>query len=314
MCSSNFNSYSNVLCYNIGKCNLAFGGKLNLLLYMKVARIHALLLSILPIISSYLYAKYNYQSLNIKPFIFVASSAVLFHLATNTISEFRDFKNGVDDPNSKGADYRLVKINNINPKNILYIGVSSFFMASVLGVLAVIFSGVEILIAGLFGAFISLFYSEWPFGYKYKAMGELAVFFAYGPLITYSCVFSLSSNFSVNDFLFSIPFGLLITAVLMANNIRDYDFDRLKIKTLATVLGLRLTYILIFSIVHIAFLIIPILIYKGALPKACFSVFLSYTILFLSIKLIKTERFIDVFGMLLFAFCVILQFSILLSL
>ena len=285
---------------------------MNFLLYLRVIRTHALLISILPVISSYLYAKYNYPFLSIRPFLFVAFSIVLFHLATNTISEYRDFKTGIDDPNSKGANYKLIKTA-LPPKHILYIGVASFVVASILGICAVIFSGIEILIAGLCGAFMSLCYSEWPFGYKYRAMGELAVFLAYGPLLTFSCVFSLVSIFSFNDFLFSIPFGLLATAVLTANNIRDYEYDIKRIKTLATVFGLRFTYSFLFFIVHLAFLIIPILIYKNTLPKSSFWIFLSYPILSLSIKLIKTERFIDVFGMLAFAFCILLQLSILLS-
>ena len=112
-----------------------------IILYAKVARIQALFLSILPCILSYCYCNryYNNINFNLKPFIFTCLSFVLFNLAVNTISEYRDCINGIDDPNSPGTKYRLVT--GIVPKrNILIIGITSFIIASICGIFALYYS------------------------------------------------------------------------------------------------------------------------------------------------------------------------------
>jgi 1,4-dihydroxy-2-naphthoate octaprenyltransferase len=255
------------------------------------------------ILCYFAYSLRNFENVNIIPFLFVSISAVLFHLSANTISEYQDCKKGVDDKNSPGPKYRL--ITGIVPaKNILYIGIVSFASASILGIIAVFLSGIKILLAGLIGAGISLFYSESPFGYKYKALGEFGVFLAYGPVLCFSSIFSLAEDFRLIDFLFSIPFGLLTSVVLLANNIRDYDFDKKKIKTLVTVMGLKRSYATLFFIVNLSFLIILFLIYLKTIPKTCSIVFISYFVLLFSIKRIGTPNFVDIFGILQVLFCV----------
>ena len=281
---------------------------MNILLYAKIVRAHALPLSILPVLSCFFYAKYNYGTVNTKAILFIGLAAVLFHLATNSISEYRDFCKNIDDPSSEFPRYKLIKCGclDIKPRNILLIGWGAFFLASIFGIIAVFCSSIVILFSGLLGAALSLFYSEWPIGYKYRAFGELAVFAAFGPVLVFSCIFALTHRFGVNDLIFSLPIGLLATSVLVANNIRDYSYDCGRIKTLATILGLKLTYALLFFVVNLAFLLVPILIYTKSLPKSCLSVLLAYPLLFLSINRVGTPKFIDIFGMLYVAYCAFL--------
>jgi 1,4-dihydroxy-2-naphthoate octaprenyltransferase len=231
----------------------------------------------------------------------------------NTISEYRDCEKEVDYQDSPGPKYRL--ITGIVPrKNILYLGITSFVIASILGIIAVFLSGIKILFAGLFGAALSLFYSEYPFGYKYKALGELGVFLAYGPVLCFACIVALTNSFSLLDLLLSIPFGLITTSVLLANNIRDYDYDKTKIKTLVTVVGLKWAYAILFFIINTAFLIILLLIYIETIPKSCFLVFASYFTLFLTAKRIGKPNFVDIFGILQALFCALLCIGWLLNL
>jgi 1,4-dihydroxy-2-naphthoate octaprenyltransferase len=208
----------------------------SLILYAKVARLQAIFLSVLPIASLYLYSLHITHPLNVKTFLFVTISIVFFHLSANTISEFSDFKNEVDDPESKWPKYRIVS-GIVNPKHILWIGRISFVVASLSGCVAVLLSSPVLIIPGIVGASLALFYSERPIGYKYRGWGEVGVLIAYGPLIGFSCIFALTNTFSLNDLLFSAPIGMLTASVLLANNIRDYKFDLQRTKTVATILG-----------------------------------------------------------------------------
>ena len=257
------------------------------------------------IISCYfVYALRNYAELSLLPFCFVSFAALLFHLSVNTIAEYRDCEKGVDDKTSPGPKYRLIR-DPVPRKNVLYLGYSAFSFAAIFGICAVFLSGVEILIAGLIGAALCLFYSEF-LGYKYKALGDIGVFFAYGPVLCFATIFSLSKSFDYLDLLFSIPFGLMTVSILLVNNIRDYEFDKRKIKTLVTILGVKWSYTILFFIVHFAYFIIIFLIYKNLLPKLCFISFFSYPVLFLSLKRFGRPEFVDVFGMVHFSFCLLI--------
>lgn len=269
-----------------------------IILYAKVARIQALFLSILPCILSYFYCNKIYCKFNIKSFIFTCLSFILFNLAVNTISEYRDCIKGIDNPKSPGTKYRLVT--GIVPKeNVIIIGILAFISASICGVFALYFSSWPLLIPGIFGACIALFYSE-CLGLKYKSLGEICVFLCYGVLLGFSTVFALTGQCCIKDILVFIPGGLLITCVLLANNIRDYSFDLGRTNTLVTKIGLKKSYILLYSIANLSFIINIILIYLQILPKNIIYTIITYPILLLSLKFKDHPKFINFFGILFF--------------
>jgi 1,4-dihydroxy-2-naphthoate octaprenyltransferase len=227
----------------------------------------------------------------------VALSALLFHMSANITSEYRDYINGVDSKESKGPS--KIPLENIkNKRGVYYVGAMCFILAIVFGFFAIHTTGEKILIIpGVIAAIFVFFYSERPIGYKYKAFGEVGVFIAFGPLLCFSCMYSVTKTC---DVIVSIPIGLLIACVMLANNIRDYSFDlSIKNKTLPTVLGLKNAYIILFTSVHIAYFCLLFMKPTG------WPVFLTYPIIFCSMKYINTSKFFNVFLILQIAFCVI---------
>lgn len=250
-------------------------------------------MSVLPCILSYFYCKkyYNNIDLNIIAFIYTSLSFTLFNLAVNTISEYRDCITGIDDPNSPGTKYRLVT-GIVPQKHVLIIGITSFIIASICGIIALYYSSLYLLIPGITGASIALFYSEFPLKLKYRALGEVCVFICYGILLGFSTIFALTNRCYILDILMFIPGGLLITCVILANNIRDYHFDLNKTNTLVTKIGLKKSYIILYVLANLSFVINCILGY--------FSVLISYPILLLSLKFKNHPKFINFFGILFF--------------
>lgn len=298
--------------FYFNKCCISFGGFLKTIAtYAKVARAQILFMPLLLISCSFLYSRYHYEIIAYKSFICVAFSILFFNLAVNTISEYRDCKKGVDDQYSPGTKYRL--ISGILPeKNVLIFGIITFLIASVLGLIALFFGPKTLLIPGLFAAFIVVFYSEWPFGLKYKALGELCVFLVYGPLIFSACILALSYRLSLEDLIFSIPFGIFTVNVILANNIRDYEFEKGKTLTVPIKFGLKFAYFLLFFETHLAFLMIPFFIYQGIMPKTGFISFFAYPLIILSIKKIGSPKFINIFGILQTLFTILASLSFLL--
>jgi 1,4-dihydroxy-2-naphthoate octaprenyltransferase len=230
----------------------------------------------------------------------VALSALLFHMSANITSEYRDYTCGVDSKESKGSS-KIPLANIGNKKNVYYVGIACFLMAVVFGFFAIHTTGEKILIIpGIIAALFVFFYSERPIGYKYKALGEMGVFTAFGPLLCFSCMFSVVKTCYI---LVSIPVGLLVACVMIANNIRDYNFDKItKNKTIPTVLGLKNAYGILFTSAHLAYFCL--LFMKHTITV--WPVFLTYPIMFLSLKYINTSKFFNVFLILLVSFCIVL--------
>lgn len=281
-------------------------------LYAKIARVQTLLMTISLILCSFLYVKYNYKAHFNFPFLCISLSIIFFHLAVNTISEYRDCIKGVDDIHSSGTKFRL--ITGLVPyKNIYYLGIGSFFIASIIGIIALFYGTVFLIIPGLIAAGIVYFYSENPIGLKYRAFGEICVFLGYGPLLFSACILSLTNNLHCQDLMFSVPFGLLTTCVLLANNIRDYEFEKGKTVTLTIKYGLKFSYFLLFFMVNLSFFFIPYLVFQNNMSFYSFWVFLIYPLIFFSIKKIGKPDFINIFGILQVTFTSIICISFLIE-
>ena len=265
-------------------------------LYARVSRGHVLIMPMLLVACAYLYTRYHYKVCYMNSFWFVSLAILLYNLAVNTISEYRDCECGVDDAHSPGTKYRL--ITGIVPrKHILYIGITAFALASIFGIFALILQPYTLLFPGVLAAFITLFYSERPFSLKYNALAEVCVFIVYSFLIFSACILSLTHTLCWRDLFFSIPFGLLTTCVVLANNIRDYKFEQGKTTTIPTKYGLKFAYTLLFLMVHMAFLCVPFFVYFKIIPKYGLISLFSYLFIFLSIKKIHSPAFINCFGL-----------------
>jgi len=61
---------------------------------------------------------------------------------------------------------------------------------------------------------------------KYRALGDLAIFLCFGPLLVEGTYYIQTDTFSLCAFLFATAQGLLTEAILHVNNTRDREADR----------------------------------------------------------------------------------------
>jgi 1,4-dihydroxy-2-naphthoate octaprenyltransferase len=88
-----------------------------------------------------------------------------------------------------------------------------------------------------------------------------------GPLMVTATYFVQVGRFSAEAFWNSLPVGFLVTAILLANNIRDIDEDRAAGKaTLATILGRRSANQLYTALLFSSFLASAGLVFFGMAP------------------------------------------------
>jgi 1,4-dihydroxy-2-naphthoate octaprenyltransferase len=168
--------------------------------------------------------------------------AVLLHAFVNWFNDYGDYVMGVDRVGVGTTIYRphLLVEGVLGTRQILVLSFSSAAISIAIG-LYIAFNGRPLVIPiGVAGFLLGLLYSLPRVGFKYNALGELAVFLAFGPLMFLGSFYAATGLLDLRALIASAPLGMLITAVLLANNIRDIETDsRSGIKTLATTLGLK---------------------------------------------------------------------------
>jgi 1,4-dihydroxy-2-naphthoate octaprenyltransferase len=192
-------------------------------------------------------------------FLYLAAliGTIFMHAATNLINDYYDVKSGVDTPEVATAQYRphpLVegKLEAGQVRTAAYI---LYGLSILIGIYLAATRGWALMWIGLTGAFASLTYTAPPLKYKYSALGEISVFLMWGPLMVAGAFFVQRQEFSINAFWVSLPFGVLVALVLLANNIRDIKHDHDKgILTLAIVLGQQKGIMLYATLVVVAYL------------------------------------------------------------
>ena len=167
---------------------------------------------------------------------------VFIHAASNLMNDFYDVKSGVDFQGVSTGIYRPHPLleGKLTPRQVFIEACLLFGLAAIIGLYLAAVRGWHLLWICLIGAFASVAYTAPPLKYKYVALGEFFVFLMWGPLMVLGSYFIQRQVFSGNALLISLPFGLLVALVLLANNIRDISHDQSKgILTLPIMIGQR---------------------------------------------------------------------------
>jgi 1,4-dihydroxy-2-naphthoate octaprenyltransferase len=225
-------------------------------------------------------------------FLLTLVGAVCVHGATNLINDYFDYKSGVDRPGAPTTLYRphpLVQ-GLISPQAVLWVSAGLYAIAAIIGLALIVLKGAGLLWFILLGAIASFFYTAGPIKYKYLALGELSVFLMWGPVIVGGTYFVQRGSLSLDAVLISVPFGLLVALVLLANNLRDIDYDRSAgIATLGTLLGQQKTRVLYQGLILLAYLATALLIALKILSPWGLLVFFSAPVAFRLIRTLQRE-------------------------
>lgn len=164
-------------------------------------------------------------------------AALCLHSGANLANTYFDFKNGVDKADS--ADDRGLVDGLLAPPAALRTSAALFAAAAAIGVfLAWTHRLPLLLLLGAAGCALAWFYTAGDIGYKYKALGDLGIFLAFGPLLVAGTALVQTGRVPGAALWASVPGGLLITGILHANNMRDRAPDGgAGIRTLAGLLG-----------------------------------------------------------------------------
>jgi 1,4-dihydroxy-2-naphthoate octaprenyltransferase len=204
--------------------------------------------------------------------------AVLMHAASNLINDVEDVRHGVDRPEVPTARYRPHPLmeGRLALESVRRAAYALFLLAALIGIALAAARSWAIFWIGLIGTAAGLTYTSEPLKYKYKALGEISVFLMWGPLMVSGAYLVQRQTLSLEAAAISLPFGLLVALVLLANNIRDIPYDRRQgIVTLAIVMGARRGLRLYLALILAAYLAVVLMAVVGPLKAWSLIVLLS---------------------------------------
>jgi len=245
--------------------------------------------SSMPALVTFVYVFFLYkQQVGLSPnWIFGALSiigAVIFQICGNLISDYYDYRQGVDREDTFGSS-RLLVNKTFSPKTILRLGLSFAVLGVVIGIYIFFHTGWPLLIIGGIGVVSVLFY----YFFKYRALGDLLIFIIYGPMITLGTFYSMTSIVDLTVIWLSIPIGCITVDILHANNTRDIIHDkRANIRTLAMQLGIKGSIIEYISLITLAYLSLIIMIATGFLHWLAIGVLITLPVAIKNCKIMRT--------------------------
>ena len=221
--------------------------------------------SITPVVLGAVLAAYD-GTWNWLLFTITLVGSVSIHAGTNLINDYYDWKKGTDTAESLGPN-RALQSGMITPRQVFWGGVVFFAIGSSLGIYLVATRGLFILWLGVFSVLAGWFYTAGPAAFAYTGLGEVIVFIFMGPVMVLGSYFVQTQSVTWDVFLISVPIGLLVAAILHANNMRDVDDDRANNKrTLANLLGRRASRWEYDLLVGGSFVLMALLALSGVAP------------------------------------------------
>ena len=218
---------------------------------------------------------------------------VFLHGGTNVINDYFDYRNNVDTsevPGSYGNEKRVLIQKLLLPSQTLWIGLILFALSLVIGIYLTFTKGITVFVIGLLGFLVGFFYTANPISFKYIALGEPAVFLMWGPLMFSGAFYVQTGVVSPEALLLSIPFGILVALVLLANNIRDIQYDsRVGIRTLATYLGERRAIRLYGLLAALVYIWTALLVFTGRLSHWGLLALISLPLAYKLVRAIRQE-------------------------
>lgn len=260
-------------------------------IYWQAARPFSFTVSIVPPILAAVIAIHENPLMHIKWLYLILTilGCWLAHAGANIFSDYFDFKNRVDRTGTYGSSGVLVG-GLLTPKENFLAALVSFIIASAIGAFFVITlpHGRDLIWLIALGVFLGFFYTANPFILKYRALGDIAVFLAFGPAMCLGAFFVQTGYFAWAPALYAIPVALLVDAVLHSNNLRDIKNDSVvDIRTVPIVIGEENAKRMYYALLIGAYVMIPILIIFANLTWISLLTFASLP---LAIKLIKAVK------------------------
>ena len=195
--------------------------------------------------------------------------ALALQVGTNYANDYSDGVRGTDDDERRVGPVRLVGQRLAEPAAVKRAALLAFAVAGLAGLALAAAVGWELIVVGVVAIAAGWFYTGGPKPYGYLGLGELFVFVFFGIVATAGSAYVQEEALSGLALGASVPVGLLATALLVVNNLRDIPGDTESGKrTLAVRLGDARTRLLYVGLLVGAVVAVPLIAGLGDRPAA----------------------------------------------
>ena len=211
---------------------------------------------------------------------------IVFQAAGNLVSDYSDHIKGVDRPGSLNG-VRHIQSGKFTPKEVYHFGLILTAVAAVIGCILLYNSSLEACWMGIAGVILLLCY-PWL---KAHALGDVDILLCYALIPSLGTSFVLTGSYNFEVMLLSLTYGLLIVAILHANNTRDILNDRgAHLTTLCGLIGGKASQYVYMAEVLIPYALIIAFVTVGWLPWMVLFVLLTLPIAIKNISVMMKAR------------------------
>lgn len=212
-------------------------------------------------------------------------AALFLQIGSNLANDVFDYEKGADRGERFGPT-RVTQAGLLTPAEVKRGMLVVFCLSVGLGIYLIFMGGWPILIIGGTAILAAIAYTGGPFPLAYHGLGDLFVFIFFGLAAVAGTYYVQMLTTTASVWWMAVAMGLLTVAILVVNNLRDIENDRLANKrTLAVRFGeqfSRVEYVICISGAYI----IPVMLWvMGILP--IYSLLILFTIP-ITIRLVKT--------------------------
>ena len=191
------------------------------------------------------------------------AASLLIQIGCNLANDYYDFVSGADNASRLGP-LRITQARLAKPAAVRRAAFSVLGLAAVLGIYLSYIGGWPIFVIGVLSIVAALAYSAGPFPLAHHGLGDVFVFIFFGLIAVNGTVFLQIGRITALSVISSLPVACLVTAILVVNNLRDIETDRLAGKrTLAARFGVGFARAEYVVLIAASFLIVPILAWNG---------------------------------------------------
>jgi 1,4-dihydroxy-2-naphthoate polyprenyltransferase len=288
-------------------------------IWIAAARVRTLPAAVAPVLVGTALAGYLHTFHALR-FAAALVGAIFIQVGTNLSNDYSDARRGADTEDRLGP-VRVTAGGLVPPDRVLMATYLSFGVAVGAGIYLITVAGWQLLLVGAASILAGVLYTGGPRPYGYEGLGELFVFLFFGIVAVAGSAFVQLRHLNWEAFALAVPVGLLASAILVVNNVRDIETDRRAGKnTLAVRLGRDRARTLYALAVYLAYPLAPVTWWFGPLRAWTLLPLLTFPI---AVGLVRTvrnrtdgpalNRALAGTGQLQLAFCVLLALGLLLS-
>ncbi|MBS0616513.1 MAG: 1,4-dihydroxy-2-naphthoate octaprenyltransferase [Verrucomicrobia bacterium] len=191
--------------------------------WIQAARPKTLAASLCPVLIGGVLA-FSHHAMQPLLFLFTLLTALGIQICTNLANDYFDFLKGADTKLRIGP-VRITAAGLVAPATMRRVLLASFAVTALVSTPLIVQGGALMSILISLCLFLSFAYTGGPYPLAYLGLGDLFVLVFFGPGATLGTYYLQTGEFALLPALLGLPAGLISTAILTANNLRDVESD-----------------------------------------------------------------------------------------